>query len=165
MVRLIPVYDDSDAVAALPAQLDAVLSPPVDVLVVDDGSTERVRISGPFVRIRRIAVLHLRRDLGHQRAIAVLLGSGIALVGVVAICFGTGLAIPGLATYAAGVFAVIFLQAVMLSLLLVFNVRTARTLLGFLPARYAGLFVLRRTTAWREPAGAENPSGADPGEG
>jgi glycosyltransferase involved in cell wall biosynthesis len=318
VLLLIPVYNDWDAAAALLARLDQEVAPGVDVLLVDDGSTDSVAIYGPYHRIRRVEVLHLRRNLGHQRAIAValndvatraphatvvvmdgdgedrpdhvpvllaeyerlgrqrvvfaarskrlegatfrlfyrlyriahrvltgvpvrignfsvlppaavsrlmaspelwshyaaavvrtriphasiplprgerlagrprmsfltlllhglsaisvfsdvvsarllaaavtlLLGSGIAILAVVAVRFGTGLAIPGWATYAAGVFAIIFLQAFMLSLLLVFNVLAARTQLGFLPARDAGLFVLRRTTLWRPPAVSSAP--------
>ena len=312
VVLLIPVYNDWEAVTALLARLDQVVAPPVDVLLVDDGSTEPVRVGGPYARIGRVDVLHLRRNLGHQRAIAVALSdiatraphatvvvmdgdgedrpdhvpvllaeyerlgrkrvvfaarskrlegatfrifyaiyrfvhrlltgvpvrvgnfsvlppeaisclmvapelwnhyaaavvrtrlphasiplprgerlagrsrmnfvallmhglsaisvfsdvvsvrllaaaltllvtSAGAIAAVVAIRFGTGLAIPGWATYAAGVLAVMFLQAVMLSVLLVFNVIGARTQLGFLPVRDAGLFVLRRTTAWPPP--------------
>ena len=320
VVVVIPVYNDWDAVSALLARLDDVVTPPIEVLLVDDGSTEPVRVGGPYRRIRRVNVLHLRRNLGHQRAIAIalyevakhapdasvvvmdgdgedrpdhvpillaeyerlgrqyvvfaarskrlegvtfrlfyriyrllhrmligipvrvgnfsvlppeaisrlmvapelwnhyaaavvrvriphaaiplprgerlagrsrvnfvgllvhglsaisvfsdvvsarllaaaavlLVTSGVAIAGVIVIRFGTGLAIPGWATYTVGVLAIIFLQALMLSVLLVFNVIGARTQLGFLPERDAELFVLRRTTVWK-PAGASSAGSA-----
>jgi hypothetical protein len=72
----IPVYDDWVAVARMLAQLDEVLLPrgePADVLLVDDGSSEPMPAALPFAprALRRVDVLPLRRNLGHQRAIAI----------------------------------------------------------------------------------------------
>jgi hypothetical protein len=74
---LIPVYNDWVAVSLLLEQLDRVLSEPdlrVRVLLVDDGSAEPM--GGTFERlalatIEDVQVLSLRRNLGHQRAIAI----------------------------------------------------------------------------------------------
>lgn len=74
---LIPVYNDWDAVAMLLGKLDrelAATSWVADVLLVDDGSTESVPeglVPGGLTRIETIEVLALRRNLGHQRAIAI----------------------------------------------------------------------------------------------
>jgi glycosyltransferase involved in cell wall biosynthesis len=77
LLVLIPIYNDWQAASLLLRRLDKVLaqcglSP--DVLLVDDGSTMRpsATISNHnFVAIERIEVLALRRNLGHQRAIAI----------------------------------------------------------------------------------------------
>ncbi len=75
VVILIPVYDDWDALGLLLEKLDDALSQEGEsarVIVVDDGSTTEPRISdGGFHALRRIDILTLRRNLGHQRAIAV----------------------------------------------------------------------------------------------
>jgi glycosyltransferase involved in cell wall biosynthesis len=77
IVVLIPVFNDWDALRKLLPRLDAVLAThglEADVLVVDDGSTlEPDDIVGPvsFGALARVDVLRLRRNLGHQRAIAV----------------------------------------------------------------------------------------------
>ena len=323
VVVLVPVYDDWDAVSALLARLDDALTRPVDVMLVDDGSTEPARAGGPFEQLRRVDVVHLRRNLGHQRAIAIglyevatraphatvvvmdgdgedrpdhvpvllaeherlggiivfaarskrlegplfrvfyalfrlahraltglpvrignfsvlppdavarlmaapdlwnhyaaavvrarlrhatvplprgarlagrtrmnfvallvhglsaisvfsdvvsarllagsvalLLGSTLAIAIVVAIRGFTGLAIPGWATYAAGLLVVVFLQALMLSVLLVFGMMGTRTQLGFLPARDAGFFVLSRTTLWEALGGQAIRGRSGPG--
>ncbi len=75
VVVIMPVYNDSRSAAVVLADLDRVLAPlaTVSVLVVDDASTPRVapedlRPSGSALRL---SVLRLRRNLGHQRAIAV----------------------------------------------------------------------------------------------
>lgn len=74
---LLPVFNDWAALRKLLGPLDAVLAEhnlPVHVLVVDDGSTQPVP-AGPLVdqprAITVVEVLHLRRNLGHQRAIAI----------------------------------------------------------------------------------------------
>ena len=72
----IPVYDDWVAVARMLALLDEVLAArreSVDVLLVDDGSSEPAPGAFPFTprALRRVDVLPLRRNLGHQRAIAI----------------------------------------------------------------------------------------------
>jgi hypothetical protein len=77
LVILIPVYDDWEAVRLVLAELDRALSGgshQAGVLLVDDGSVERPseRVApAPLQSIEWIDVLVLRRNLGHQRAIAV----------------------------------------------------------------------------------------------
>lgn len=77
MAILLPVLNDWAALALLLRRLDAVLAAAgvaADVLVADDGSTEDLpadRLAGPWAAIGRVEVLRLRRNLGHQRAIAV----------------------------------------------------------------------------------------------
>ena len=72
---LTPVFNDWQSLGGMLDALDAALdrdAQPAEVLVVDDGST--VPLPGGFGRFRRISrveVLHLRRNLGHQRAIAI----------------------------------------------------------------------------------------------
>lgn len=74
---LIPVFDDWEALGMLLPQLDETLGQSVyrvRLLVVDDASTETgsaEALRGPFESIRNISLLTLRRNLGHQRAIAV----------------------------------------------------------------------------------------------
>jgi glycosyltransferase involved in cell wall biosynthesis len=74
---LMPAYNDWESAAQLLPSLDASLfGARIDarVLIVDDGSTLAVPddlAAGPFKALRRIEVLHLRRNLGHQRAICV----------------------------------------------------------------------------------------------
>jgi polyisoprenyl-phosphate glycosyltransferase len=78
IVILIPVFNDWQCASLLLASLDSELphdsSSAFDVLLVDDGST----ISAPrplapqrMTTVRRVDILHLRSNLGHQRAIAV----------------------------------------------------------------------------------------------
>ncbi len=77
IVVLIPVFNDWESVEQLLPRLDRELAQSgmaVDVLIVDDGSVlegEGVADSNAFEAIRRIDVLRLRRNLGHQRAIAI----------------------------------------------------------------------------------------------
>lgn len=79
---LVPIYNDWDSAELLLRDLDSVcrhagLSP--EVLFVDDGSTAPMPSSlssATLVAIRRLDCLQLRRNLGHQRAIAV----GLAFV-------------------------------------------------------------------------------------
>jgi glycosyltransferase involved in cell wall biosynthesis len=77
IVILIPVFNDWDSIARLLPKLDSELAScglEADVLVVDDGSTlEPDAIVGvdSFAVVSRVDVLRLRRNLGHQRAIAV----------------------------------------------------------------------------------------------
>jgi hypothetical protein len=76
---LIPVYDDWDAVTLLLKRFDAVLESTglqTRVLLVDDGSNTPIPdelMAVSLEAIRRIDVMTLRRNLGHQRAIAVAL--------------------------------------------------------------------------------------------
>ena len=77
LVILIPVFNDWHAVALLLAALDHALlewNLRVDVLLVNDGSTqlpEAGLLAQDFQRLYSIDILHLHRNLGHQRAIAV----------------------------------------------------------------------------------------------
>ena len=75
VVILIPVYDDWEALGLLLGKLDDALrsrGESARVLVVDDGSTTGPAIPDrAFRALSRIDILALRRNLGHQRAIAV----------------------------------------------------------------------------------------------
>ena len=77
IIILLPVYNDWAALAKLLTRLDDVLEKNhlrAGILVVDDGSTQLVPREPLFTAARAIGpveVLHLRRNLGHQRAIAV----------------------------------------------------------------------------------------------
>jgi glycosyltransferase involved in cell wall biosynthesis len=77
IVVLIPVFDDWEAAESLLGRLDEVLanrSEHIQVMLVDDGSVllppERFP-RGSIQHITGVQVLHLRRNLGHQRAIAI----------------------------------------------------------------------------------------------
>jgi hypothetical protein len=74
---LIPLFNDWDSFAKLAVRLDEVLAAEdlrADILIVDDASLidppERV-VPRPLRALGRIDVLSLRRNLGHQRAIAI----------------------------------------------------------------------------------------------
>ena len=74
---LLPVFNDWAALDRLLAALDGHLAAAglaARILIVDDGSTQRRgdgQLGGPYAAVRAVEVLHLRRNLGHQRAIAV----------------------------------------------------------------------------------------------
>jgi len=73
---VIPIRDDWTSAAELLRLLDQAISSyacTVDVLLVDDGSIQEfpsAQFQSRFVALRSICILHLRRNLGHQRAIA-----------------------------------------------------------------------------------------------
>lgn len=73
---LIPCYNDWDAVRLLLPLLDQAVAKcgwSISVLIVDDASSERVPLNWPGVElgaVQAVSVLHLRCNLGHQRAIA-----------------------------------------------------------------------------------------------
>ena len=77
LVVLMPLRDDWASAAKLIRLLDqAICSYPctVDILLVDDGSVEGCRSADfqwQFDVVRTIRILRLRRNLGHQRAIAI----------------------------------------------------------------------------------------------
>lgn len=75
IVILIPTFNDWESAGLLLASLDEVArnnSIDAQVLFLDDGSTDAV--PAQFTRacqsLRGVSILHLRRNLGHQRAIA-----------------------------------------------------------------------------------------------
>jgi hypothetical protein len=77
IVVLLPLYDDWESLRMLLGHLDDELSRlgiPAQVLVVDDASNQPLPEDpawGPFEAIETVQVLRLRRNLGHQRAIAI----------------------------------------------------------------------------------------------
>ncbi len=77
LVVLLPVFNDWQAVSLLiPRVVQQLASEgPIGVLIVDDGSTEAcsLAIDASNTGIAWARVLRLRRNLGHQRAIAVAL--------------------------------------------------------------------------------------------
>lgn len=75
LLFLIPVFNDWEAVSRVLADLDEQLETiegPASVLLVDDGSTDPPPDRLPFEprHLARVEVLPARRNLGHQRAIA-----------------------------------------------------------------------------------------------
>ncbi len=74
-VILTPVYNDWEVLRLLLARLDAALATQkrsASVIVVNDGSHAPPSLAElSFSVIRTLEVLHLRRNVGHQRAIAV----------------------------------------------------------------------------------------------
>jgi glycosyltransferase involved in cell wall biosynthesis len=76
-IILIPLFNDWDTFAKLAVRLDEVLAGKglqADILIVDDASLiePRERLVPRDCRaLRRVEVLSLRRNLGHQRAIAI----------------------------------------------------------------------------------------------
>ena len=77
VVVLMPLRDDWTSAAQLVRELDQVISSypcTLDVMLVDDGSAEDCRLEdfqSNLSVVRTIRVLRLRRNLGHQRAIAI----------------------------------------------------------------------------------------------
>src|SRR3954451_23661810 len=74
---LIPVFNDWQVVDLLVEQLDLLAQReglPADVLLVNDGSSVPPPpefLARTPVALHRVSVLHLRKNLGHQRALAV----------------------------------------------------------------------------------------------
>lgn len=69
-----PVYNDWAAVARLLPLIDQALgglSRRARVLLVDDASTQGPASGQAFRNLDSVSILHLRRNLGHQRAIAI----------------------------------------------------------------------------------------------
>ncbi len=75
---LLPVLDDWDSAGILIQKIDNIFNEEKDaklsVLIVDDGSIESFNdefFNKPFKRIQKVEILRLRRNIGHQRAIAI----------------------------------------------------------------------------------------------
>src|SRR3954467_12494172 len=76
---VMPVYNDWQSFRTLVAHLEALANTlddvQFDIVAVDDGSTSSPQPSFiadiPLNRLRRVDVLHLACNLGHQRAIAI----------------------------------------------------------------------------------------------
>ena len=77
LIILLPVYDDWESARRLLRRLDQVLegrAVHAQILLVDDGSptpTPVELVIGPLKNLLRVESLRLRRNLGHQRAIAI----------------------------------------------------------------------------------------------
>jgi hypothetical protein len=77
LIVLMPLRDDWSSAAELIRRLDKAISSEtctMEVLLVDDGSVQRCDrndFQGSFSVVRAIRTLRLRRNLGHQRAIAI----------------------------------------------------------------------------------------------
>jgi hypothetical protein len=77
IVVLMPIRDDWTSAAELLRRLDRTLAPcgcTLDVYLVDDGSDRAAdprAFPGAYSAVRSIHALRLRRNLGHQRAIAI----------------------------------------------------------------------------------------------
>ncbi len=76
IIICIPIYDDWEAVFLLIPRIDAVLgNADVDceILLLDDASNDAPpeKVSTPLNNIEAVSILQLRRNLGHQRAIAI----------------------------------------------------------------------------------------------
>ena len=78
IVLVIPIFDDWESAAMLCALIEnafiALPSYEVTVLLVDDGSfrsDEALRVKRAWTAIRELHILRLRRNMGHQRAIAI----------------------------------------------------------------------------------------------
>jgi polyisoprenyl-phosphate glycosyltransferase len=77
LIILIPVFNDWQAVALLIPALDHALEDcrmRAEILLVDDGSTQALEpalLPQSFEHLDAVNILRLRRNLGHQRAIAV----------------------------------------------------------------------------------------------
>jgi len=73
IIILIPVFNDEESLNRLLGELAASLNKFADstfsVLVVDDGSTDKLHIAAPS--FFSLQLLHLQRNIGHQKVIAV----------------------------------------------------------------------------------------------
>ena len=76
IIVLAPLLDDWESATRLLSDLDRVAATlgGVEVVLVDDGSSEPQPAdfgSGPFANLLAVKIIHLARNLGHQRALAV----------------------------------------------------------------------------------------------
>lgn len=71
----VPVYNDWVSASLLLSRLETVaasLQLPTDVIFVDDGSSEPIApLSAALPGLNKVSIVRLRRNLGHQRAIAI----------------------------------------------------------------------------------------------
>jgi hypothetical protein len=70
LVVIMPVYEDRESASQLVAELARTLLPPPMVIVVEDGSRTPMRVAELTQAGVQGAIIHLARNLGHQRAIA-----------------------------------------------------------------------------------------------
>jgi glycosyltransferase involved in cell wall biosynthesis len=76
IVILMPVYNDWTSVEEVIVRLDRAFASSDDsiaILLVDDGSTAAPPLSfagGPYAKLDEVSVLRLKKNLGHQRALA-----------------------------------------------------------------------------------------------
>lgn len=87
IVVLMPVFDDWESAHMLLGRLDrfaATRSAPVRILILDDGSTQPAPpdLGDGLKSVERVTLLRLRRNLGHQRAIAI----GLAYIQALQAC-------------------------------------------------------------------------------
>ncbi len=77
IIIMMPIYNDWISVNLLCNKIDEICaktSHPLHILLINDGSTEKKLdglSSNNFKNIKSISILNLRRNLGHQRAIAI----------------------------------------------------------------------------------------------
>lgn len=76
VVVLMPVRDDWDSVRVLIHLLDQAFANAclIEILLVDDGSLQKCNrddFASSYLAVRAVRILRLRRNLGHQRAIAI----------------------------------------------------------------------------------------------
>jgi hypothetical protein len=78
VIFCIPIYNDWESARVLLSGIDSAVATmnctAVSVLFVDDGSADEECLSSqsmPFEHLRQVEVLRLRRNVGHQRAIAI----------------------------------------------------------------------------------------------
>ena len=76
LLVLIPTFNDWETVEPLLSRLDLAVKDQkwmCDVLLLDDGSTEALVETlhrSRYQALNKVSVLHLNRNIGHQRAIA-----------------------------------------------------------------------------------------------
>ena len=74
IVIAMPLRNDWAAAAELARRIDRTVRRPLRILLIDDGSVQACdpqTFQGPFDSVAAVEVLTLRRNLGHQRAIAI----------------------------------------------------------------------------------------------
>lgn len=87
LVVMMPVRDDWPSALELIRRVDQLVSTRscvVEICLIDDGSIEgyESRLQTRFLKVRVVRILRLRRNLGHQRAIAI----GLAYIQATIVC-------------------------------------------------------------------------------